>query len=104
MTFDEIMKAGKWVPIRNCPGRYKLVEADPHLSLHDLLRSNSRISSFRVEKARDVVLVATLDRGGLISYQRADGSFVHTLNTAKGFARKLSQLGIALPSAQKPCE
>jgi len=53
-----------------------------------------------VEKARDTVLVAPLDRGGVISYQRADGSFVHTLNTPEGFARKLAQLGIILPSLQ----
>lgn len=98
MTFAELMRTEKWIPIRNCPGRYKLVGADPKLSPQDLLGSSSRIYSFQVETARDVVLVAALDQGGLISYQRADGSFVHTLNTPDGFARKLSQLGIVLPS------
>jgi hypothetical protein len=98
MTFDKLMKTRKWIPIRNCPGRYKLVGDDRHLSPREILGPNARIYSFQVEKARDVVLVAPFDDGGIISYQRADGSFVHTLNTSEGFARKLSQLGITLPS------
>jgi hypothetical protein len=49
--------------------------------------------------------------GGLISYARSDGSFVHTLATPEGFARKLAALGIdlaTLPTApagdSAPCE
>jgi hypothetical protein len=47
-----------------------------------------------VKSAKDVVLVVSLDRGGMISYKRDDGSFLHTLNTEEGFERKLRQLGI----------
>jgi hypothetical protein len=43
-----------------------------------------------------VVLVAVLDAGGIISYEREDGSILHTLNTTSGFHRKLRQLGINL--------
>jgi hypothetical protein len=43
------------------------------------------------------VVVTPLIVGGLISYRRPDGTFLHTLNTAEGFARKLSDLGIELP-------
>ena len=32
--------------------------------------------------------------GGLISYARSNGTFVHTLNTLQGFERKLGQLGL----------
>ena len=53
-------------------------------------------SEYRVEAAKDAVLVVELDDGGLISYHRADGSFLHTLNTTEGFRRKLTQLGIDL--------
>jgi len=53
-------------------------------------------SEYRVEAAKDAVLVVELDDGGLISYRRADGSFLHTLNTTEGFRRKLTQLGIDL--------
>jgi hypothetical protein len=90
------------MPIRNCPGRFKLIGADSHLSLANLLGSNSGIYSFQVEAARDVVLVAALDQGGVISYQRADGSFTHTLNTDEGLARKLAQLGITWPPPPEP--
>ena len=44
--------------------------------------------------ARDPVIVTPLDDGGLISYRKADGLFLHTLNTREGFERKLRQLGI----------
>jgi hypothetical protein len=50
-----------------------------------------------VPTARDPVVVGRLDQGGLISYQRRDGTYVHTLNTQAGFERKLRQLGIMLP-------
>jgi hypothetical protein len=44
--------------------------------------------------ARDPVIVAPFEDGGLISYRKADGMFLHTLNTREGFERKLRQLGI----------
>ena len=44
--------------------------------------------------ARDPVIVTPFDDGGLISYRKADGMFLHTLNTREGFERKLHQLGI----------
>jgi hypothetical protein len=102
MTFDELIQCLPWVPIRNCPGRYRLTGANPNLSVRDLLGPESRIDSFQVERAQDLVLVAPLDQGGVISYQRADGSFVHTLNMPDGFTRKLAQLGIVLPPGQAP--
>jgi hypothetical protein len=48
----------------------------------------------RVPGARDPVIVARFEDGGLISYLRADGTYVHTLNTCEGLERKLAQLGI----------
>ena len=44
--------------------------------------------------ARDPIIVTPFEDGGLISYRRADGMFLHTLNTREGFERKLHQLGI----------
>jgi len=40
------------------------------------------------------VIVTPLEDGGLISYRKADGRFLHTLNTREGLDRKLRQLGI----------
>ena len=44
--------------------------------------------------AKDPVIVTPFDDGGLISYRKADGLFLHTLNTREGLERKLRQLGI----------
>jgi hypothetical protein len=44
--------------------------------------------------AKDSVIVTPFEDGGLISYRRADGTFLHTLNTREGVERKLRQLGI----------
>jgi hypothetical protein len=52
------------------------------------------VAEHLVTAARDPVLVASMDDGGLISYRKPDGTFVHTLNSREGFERKLQQLGI----------
>jgi hypothetical protein len=97
MTFDELLTTWDWQPIRNCPGRYILhAGARPNIAPSDVLKSKTRLAEYQVAAARDIVVVARLDKGGLISYKRADGHYVHTLNTAEGFERKLSQLGIEL--------
>lgn len=70
--------------------------APAHLSPDDLLESATGIRMFRVAAAEDVVVVARLDKGGLISYSRTDGTYLHTLNTEEGFERKLSNLGVVL--------
>src|SRR4051812_30262536 len=99
MSFDDLMNSRQWRPIRNCPGRFVLVDGGLSMSPAEILGPGVEISEFRVDAAKDIVLVASLDRGGMISYKRADGSFLHTLNTEEGFARKLRQLGIAWPVA-----
>jgi hypothetical protein len=94
-SFEQLFGEHGWRPIRNCPGRYVLRADRGHLSLADLLGEASHASEYAVASAKDTVLVLGLrDGGGLISYRRADGSLLHTLNTAEGFERKLLQLGI----------
>jgi hypothetical protein len=55
---------------------------------------DAAIVEHRAAGTRDTVLVARFADGGLISYLRADGTYVHTLNTCEGLERKLAQLGI----------
>jgi hypothetical protein len=93
MTLDELMAARPWTPIRNCPGRYVL-PATPETPA-SLAGRDVPIRLYRVAAARDDVVVVQIVGGGIISYRRADGRYVHTLNTPEGFARKLEQLGIA---------
>ena len=49
-----------------------------------------------VVTAEDPVVVAVFEDGGLISYRKPNGTYVHTLNSRDGFERKLQQLGIEL--------
>ena len=67
----------------------------------ELLGDNIGWTEYHTKRAKDTVLVSSVEEGGLISYRREDGSFVHTLNTAEGFQRKLLQLGIELPERIK---
>jgi hypothetical protein len=96
MTFSELLTARNWRPIHNCPGRYVLSGVSPSLPLEALIGQEAEVRELHVEAARDTVLVVRLLDGGLISYKRPDGSYLHTLNTAEGFARKLLQLGIVV--------
>ena len=96
MSLNDLMSAWRWQPIRNCPGRFVLRSSSAELSPEDLLGSDVEVTTFQVAAARDPVLVADLGDGGLISYKRADGTYLHTLNTAEGFKRKLESLGIEL--------
>jgi hypothetical protein len=96
MDFDTVFAARLWKPIRNCPGRFVL--ADGALESGPVaLVPGAQPQEFTAAGARDAVVVTPLVTGGLISYKRRDGTFLHTLNTAEGFARKLADLGIELP-------
>jgi len=96
MTVEELLTALKWKPIPHCPGRYVLDRPEPTLSPDQLAQVNYAPAEFHVEAAKNAVLVLALEGGGLITYWRIDGSYLHTLNTDSGFQRKLVQLGIML--------
>ena len=95
MTFERLLSAHPWKPIAHCPGRYALASR-PDLSPRDLVGPEVELREHRTRLARDLVVVGTLADGGVISYQRADGSCLHTLNTVEGFERKLQQLGLSI--------
>jgi len=96
MTVQELLAAMAWKPVRRCPGRYVLVRPEPTLAPEQLAQVDRVATEFRVKAANDVVLVLPLEGGGMITYRRADGSYLHTLNTEDGFRRKLTDLGISL--------
>lgn len=95
VSYAALLEAGEWRPIPGCPGRSVLQRA-ARIRPEDLVGAGARLERFEVAGARDPVLVAPVEGGGLISYAKGDGRFVHTLNTPEGFARKLAQLGIEL--------
>jgi hypothetical protein len=96
MKFEFVWRLGNWEPIRECPGRFVLRGMSPVFSLYDLLADNTDSHRLHSPKARDTVCIVCLEDGGIISYHRSDGTWLHTLNTREGFARKLKQLEISL--------
>jgi hypothetical protein len=94
-TFARLWASWHWQPIRNCRGRYCLVDPNSRLSVSALV-PDPPATIYRVQTARDPVLVVKFEGGGLISYLREDGTLMHTLNTSEGFHRKLRQLGVDL--------
>jgi len=98
VTFQHLYETREWSPIRDCPGRFILRDSD-HLSIEELLGEAIPMHRFTPIAAKDRVAVARLDTGGIISYERPDGTVLHTLNTEEGLRRKLHQLGIPLNPA-----
>ena len=64
------------------------------LAPSEIVSASHVIAEHVIAAAPDPVIVAEFEDGGLISYRKPDGSFLHTLNTSEGFDRKLRQLGI----------
>lgn len=95
-SFRQLYDTHAWREIPNCPGRYVARDLDGRMTVAQLADSEiDDVKAFTTQKARDTVLVLKIPGGGIISYQRPDGSCLHTLNTDSGFFRKLTDLGIA---------
>jgi hypothetical protein len=92
VTFAHLFAAWSWKAIPNCPGRFVLPPSA--LTPQQLIQDDQQVSEHQLPTTRDPVIVAALEDGGVISYRRHDGRYVHTLNTRDGFARKLSDLGL----------
>ena len=94
VTFSALFDRWAWRPIPNCPGRYVLGAGPVATPPEGIVPGASGCSEHLCVTARDPVIVTPFEDGGLISYRKADGMFLHTLNTREGFERKLRQLGI----------
>lgn len=113
MTFAEAFGRFSWRPIPGCPGRYVLrggltKETFPELAGASPSGSGGvpiRMTEYRSAAAQDPVLVIRFeDGGGVISFRKPDGRYVHTLATAEGFYRKLGMLGIAGTEREEPMQ
>ncbi|KAK3252150.1 hypothetical protein CYMTET_29142 [Cymbomonas tetramitiformis] len=108
-----------WKPMRvPCPGRYRVLRgtgihtrpeqvlseidaADTTVHLHHV--QPVRVDAAASSDERDGVAVAHLPGGGgLITFIKADGNFVHTFNTEQNLWRKLRCMG--LEEAQREME
>jgi len=96
-TFQEVFNRWRWKSIRNCPGRYVFAEGVSSLKVGEIAACHFPVFEFVSKIARDRVLVMKFkDGGGIISYRKDDGRFLHTLNDADGLTRKLDQLQIKI--------
>ncbi len=93
-TFSALFNRLAWRAIPNCPGRYVLAAGPVATPPKDIVPSGNDSTEHVCVAASDSVIVTPFEDGGLISYRKADGMFLHTLNTREGFERKLRQLAI----------
>ena len=96
LTLDDLLRRFDGQPIPNCPGRYVLRGVDASQGPSAVVGSSGEVTRHPVPTVRDRVVVTKLADWGLISYARADGTWLHTVNTPEGFQRKLADLGIVL--------
>lgn len=93
LSFSTLLARWPWKPLRGCPGRYSL--AMTRMTPAEVVEGGIEARDHGVLPSGDRLLVLLLSDGsGLISYQKPDGFFVHTLNTPAGLARKLGRLGL----------
>jgi hypothetical protein len=94
VTFDDIRSRWSWRPIPHCPGRFVLSSGPTRNSPAEIVGRPVEVSEYAVPAAKDPVSVIRLPDGGMISFRKVNGTWLHTLNTPEGFERKLQQLGI----------
>ena len=100
--FSDLMSRWRWRPLfSHCPGRFVLATGPSRIS-PEAIAPGTAVSEHVVSAARDPVIVARFDDGGLISYRKHDGTYLHTLNSVEGFTRKLQQLGIGTVDEERP--
>jgi len=92
-TFESLRGRFPWRPLRGCPGRYVLPGGPSTSSPGDLF-GELAFAEMHSARAADPVIVATVPGGGIISYAKSDGTFIHTLGDSEGFRRKLTALGL----------
>jgi hypothetical protein len=96
VTFEDLLARFDWRAMRGCPGRY-LLAGGPTASPPGDLFGDLVFREGRSVRAPDRVLVAAVRGGGIISYAKDNGTFIHTLGDSAGFARKLAVLELADP-------
>lgn len=100
VSFDYLFQLYSWKEILHCPGRYLLSKQDNRrletVTPTAMLNNQPTVEIFVSEVCRDRIHVGKFLDGGLLSYEKSDGTFVHTLNHLSGLARKMNHLNISL--------
>jgi hypothetical protein len=100
-NLQKLWEIWRWSEIKNCPGRYvaKHNLNATIISPIDLLQSLDipcLLNEYHIEGKDIIIIGAFEDGGGLLTYIKSDGRYVHTLNTRSGLLRKVSSLGLNL--------
>ena len=90
--FKEIRKRYDWRPIRGCPGRFVLEGGPSEITPEELTGKSLSADLTASSMGGDPVTVIAFEGGGVISYLKSDGRYIHTLCTKDGFRRKLRDL------------
>jgi hypothetical protein len=116
MLLQKLRELWSWHEIRGCPGRFVVSKQGDRIPPETLLamldqdwKLHSRFELFSRDKQDSVFVAVFLDDlgGGLITFCKQNGSYVHTLNEPSGLERKLKGLGFAhllLSSPKAPLE
>ena len=97
MTVAQLLREWSWEEMKTAPGRFQLVAPSPQPPMEELLGAEMEVRTVPSSAAGETIVLAEFEDGGLISYRRADGTWVHTLNTRSRYRRKLWELGIERP-------
>ncbi|CAK9099158.1 Uncharacterized protein SCF082_LOCUS46446 [Durusdinium trenchii] len=99
-ALEELWQLLSWREIRNCPGRYTTSDLEARFVEPSRLLERLSLASpgvpLTLELAhKDPIVMHRLPGGGgLLSYCKANATFVHTLNTESGLIRKVDALGV----------
>ncbi len=94
LTVVDFLRFKPCRPILGCPGRW-ILSGDELLDPGTLVGLPLDVRRFRRGSVPDEIWVCGLKDGGLISYRKPDGRFVHTVCDSQGFLRKLEKLEIS---------
>lgn len=91
-TRDQLLREHAWKPIRGCPGRL-VRDGVSDQTVEELVGLDGPLPLRSNPLAPDPLVIVGLADGGVISYRKPGGLYLHTLATPEAFARKLRQLG-----------
>lgn len=95
MKIEDLLERYQWIQIPNSTGRFTLSPDEAPLSIQQLIDSEEmEIKQYPSANPDEMLHVVTLEDGGLISYERQNATFLHTLNSENMFKRKQWELGI----------
>ena len=96
LDFLTLKRAYSWKKVKGLEGKLIFTHENEEMTLKELVKNKVNIQRFDDCNSKDLVLVAKIKDGGIISYIKKDGSYSHTLNDEENFNETLKKLKISL--------